>query len=62
LDGLPAGNKLTMITIGLILMLCGFLLSVPILWTVGVVLLVVGLVLLVLGQIGRPMGRRAHYW
>jgi hypothetical protein len=50
------------ITIGLICLLLGFLLSIPILWTVGIVLLVVGLVLLLLGSSGRRVGGRAHYW
>jgi len=51
-----------MITIGAILMLLGLLLAVPILWSVGIVLLIVGLVLVLLGRIGRPVGNRAHYW
>lgn len=51
-----------MISGGLILMLLGFLLGIPVLWTIGVILLVVGLVLLVLGRTGRQVGGRAHYW
>lgn len=43
-------------------MLCGLLLGIPILLTVGLILLVVGLLLLGLGNIGRPLGGRAHYW
>ena len=34
-----------MIVLGLILMLIGFLLSVPVLWTLGIVLAVIGAVL-----------------
>ena len=33
----------------------------PILWTVGIVLLVVGAVLLLLGSTGRHVGGRRHY-
>jgi len=47
---------------GLVLLLLGFLLAVPLLWTLGVVLLVVGLVLMLLGRTGRHVGGRAHYW
>ncbi len=43
-------------------MLVGFLLGVPILWTIGIVVAVVGLVLLLLGRSGRRFGGRAHYW
>jgi hypothetical protein len=39
-----------MIVLGLILLLCGFLLSIPILWTLGIILVIVGLVLAVLGS------------
>jgi len=51
-----------MIILGLVLMLLGFVLSIPILWTVGIVVLIVGLVLMVLGRSGRSVGGRAHYW
>jgi hypothetical protein len=43
-------------------MLLGFLLAIPILWTIGIILLVVGLVFLLLGSTGRRIGGRAHYW
>jgi hypothetical protein len=51
-----------MIIIGLVLLLIGALAAIPILWTVGVVLLIIGLVLLVLGRVGHQVGGRAHYW
>jgi hypothetical protein len=50
------------ITLGLILLLIGFLAHIPILWTIGVVLLVIGVVLLVLGRAGRQIGGRKHYF
>ena len=50
-----------MLIIGLVLMLIGFLLAIPILWTIGIVLAIVGLVLLLLGRSGRTIGGR-HYW
>ena len=51
-----------MILIGLILLLIGFLAHIPIVWTIGIVVLVLGLILLLLGSIGRGVGGRRHYW
>lgn len=39
-----------MIILGLILLLIGVLVGIPVLYTLGVILLIVGLVLLVLGR------------
>jgi hypothetical protein len=51
-----------MIIVGLLCLLLGLLFAVPILSTVGVILVVAGLVLLLLGSTGRRIGGRAHYW
>ncbi|HUP72182.1 MAG TPA: DUF6131 family protein [Acidimicrobiales bacterium] len=51
-----------MIVVGLVLLLLGLLLAVPILWTLGVIVLIVGLVLMLLGSTGRAVGGRRHYW
>jgi hypothetical protein len=51
-----------MIVLGVICLLLGLLLGVPILWTIGVVLLVIGLVLALLGMAGHAVGGRAHYY
>jgi hypothetical protein len=51
-----------MIVVGLVLLLLGLLLDVPLLWTLGVIVLIVGLVLLLLGSTGRTIGGRRHYW
>lgn len=51
-----------MITLGVLFLLLGFFLGVPILWTLGIVLLVIGAVLAIAGAAGRPLGSRAHYW
>jgi hypothetical protein len=56
------GYTTAMIVIGLVLLLLGFLLSIPILWTLGIIVLIVGLVLLVLGSTNRAVGGRRHYW
>lgn len=51
-----------MIIVGLVLLLLGFFLGVPILWTLGLIALVVGLVLMLVGSTGRTIGGRSHYW
>lgn len=51
-----------MITFGVVLLLIGFLLGVPALWTIGMVLVVVGAVLWILGAAGREIGGRRHYY
>jgi hypothetical protein len=50
------------IVVGLILLILGFLLSIPILWTLGIIVLVVGLILMLLGGTGRAVGGRRHYY
>jgi hypothetical protein len=50
-----------MIVIGIICLILGFVLHVPILWTIGVILLIIGAVLWILGAVGRPVAGR-RYW
>jgi hypothetical protein len=50
------------IIIGIVLMLIGFIVGIPVLWTLGIISLVVGLVLMALGSAGRAIGGRRHYW
>ena len=52
----------TVIILGLVLLLLGFLLKVSILWTIGIIILVVGAVLMLMGSMGRAVGGRRHYW
>lgn len=51
-----------MIILGVVLLIAGFLLAIPILWTLGVILVVVGLVLWVLSSMGHAVGGRRHYY
>ncbi|MFC3966456.1 hypothetical protein [Nocardia jiangsuensis] len=51
-----------MIVLGLILLLVGWLLGIPLLTTAGIVVLLVGAVLLLAGSLGRPVGGRKHYF
>ena len=52
----------TMIVLGLILLVIGFLASIPILWTLGIILVVVGAVLWILGSTGRAVAGRRHWY
>lgn len=51
-----------MIVLGVILLIVGFLTSISILWTIGLVLVVVGLILALLGGTGRAVGGRKHWF
>lgn len=50
-----------MLILGVILLVIGFLLGIPVLWTIGVIIAVIGLILLVFGALDHAVfGRR--YW
>lgn len=51
-----------MIILGVILLIIGFVASIPILWTVGIILVVIGVVLALLGMAGHAVGGRRHYY
>lgn len=51
-----------MIILGIILALIGYFASIPILTTIGVILIVVGVILWILGSTGRAVGGRAHWY
>jgi fatty acid desaturase len=51
-----------MIILGIVLLIIGFVVGIPILWTIGVILLLIGLALWVLGSIGHQVGGRRHYF
>ncbi|MEU7293931.1 DUF6131 family protein [Streptomyces sp. NPDC058659] len=51
-----------MIILGIILLVIGFVASISILWTIGIVLVVIGVILWILGAVGHAVGGRRHYW
>ena len=57
-----AGYRSGMIILGVILIILGAVLSIPVLYTIGIILAIVGIVLWVLGAAGRGIGGRAHYY
>jgi hypothetical protein len=50
------------IVLGIILALIGWLASISILVTIGIILIVIGLVLMLLGATGRAVGGRKHWY
>jgi hypothetical protein len=50
------------IVLGIVLLIVGFVLTIPILWTIGVILLLIGLALWILGSVGHAVGGRRHYY
>jgi hypothetical protein len=51
-----------MITLGVILLIIGWIANIGILVTIGGILAVIGLVLWILGAAGRSVGGRKHYF
>ena len=51
-----------MIVFGIVLLILGALLGIPVLWTIGVILVVIGLVFFLLGRAGHMVGGRRHYY
>jgi hypothetical protein len=56
------GQTAAMIIVGLVLLLLGLLISSPLVWTIGIIVLIIGVVLMLLGSTGRAIGGRRHYW
>jgi hypothetical protein len=52
----------TVIVLGVILLVLGWLLGIQLLTYLGGILLVVGVVLMLLGSTGRAIGPRRHYF
>ncbi|MEU9106302.1 DUF6131 family protein [Streptomyces xanthophaeus] len=51
-----------MIVLGIILLVVGWVASISILWTIGLILVVIGIILWILGAVGHSVGGRKHYW
>jgi hypothetical protein len=51
-----------MISLGIILLIIGFIAKVAILWSIGILLVAIGLILALLGMMGRAVGGRRHYY
>jgi Family of unknown function (DUF6131) len=51
-----------MIILGIVLLVIGLIMAIPVLWTIGIILLVIGLIFELLGAAGRAVGGRRHYY
>ncbi len=51
-----------MIVLGVILLIVGFVVAIPLITTVGLILVILGLALWVLGRMGHQVGSRSHYY
>jgi uncharacterized protein DUF6131 len=51
-----------MITLGIILLIIGFVAKIAILWSIGIALVLIGLIFFLLGSMGRAVGGRRHYY
>jgi uncharacterized membrane protein HdeD (DUF308 family) len=56
----PQGG--TVIVLGIICLIVGFLLGIHILWAIGIALLVIGAILFLLGRAGHAIGGRSHWY
>jgi hypothetical protein len=52
----------SVLILGLVLLIIGWITNIGILVTLGIILLVIGAFLWILGSMGRPIGGRRHYW
>ena len=59
---IPDRRSNRVIVLGIILLLIGWLASIPILTTIGIILIVVGLILTLLGATGRAVGGRKTWY
>jgi hypothetical protein len=51
-----------MIILGVILLIVGFIAAIPILWTIGIILVVIGAIFALLGATGRAVGGRKMWY
>jgi hypothetical protein len=49
-----------MIILGIVLLVIGFIAAVPLLWSIGAIVLLVGLVFMIFGALGHAIGGRRH--
>lgn len=58
----PGSEVSYVIVLGVVLLIIGFIASIPILWTIGIILVVIGVILELLGMLGHAVGGRRHYF
>jgi hypothetical protein len=58
----PYGYAPNMIILGVIVLILGLIFAVPILWTIGLILVGVGIILAILGIFDRAVGPSRYYY
>ncbi len=53
---------ITIIILGIVLLVVGYLVGISLLTSLGILLIVVGVILALLGSTGRPVGGRSYWW
>jgi hypothetical protein len=48
--------------VGVILLILGYVLVIPILQTLGIIAVIIGAILFMLGAVGQPIGGRRYWW
>ena len=56
------GKKIVVIVLGIVLLVAGFFMHIPILWTLGLIVVVAGVVLAIAGSLGHGLRGRRHYY
>ena len=51
-----------MIILGALLLIIGFIAAIPILWTIGIIVVVIGAIRALLGMTGHAVRGRRHYF
>jgi hypothetical protein len=55
-------KELSLIILGIILLIIGFVAKIAIIWAIGIIVLIVGAILALLGMLGHAVGGRRHYF
>ena len=55
-------QEFSLIVLGIILLIIGFVAKIAIVWTIGIIVLLAGAVLALLGMAGHAVGGRRHYF
>jgi type IV secretory pathway TrbD component len=54
------GCDYAMIILGIVLLVIGFIAAIPVIWSIGVIVLIIGLVFMIFGALGHAIGGRRH--
>ena len=61
-DQTAACQEPPLIILGVLLLIIGFIAAIPILWTIGIIVVVIGAILALLGMTGHAVRGRRHYF